>query len=299
MLPTPSPKYPAFLPAIPFVRLTVRAQPEAIRSLSICSSTISPTATATANHLDPSRVSRRDFVLLSAMSAAALVLEPAPAAAQTDADLAIFTLPDLPYAYDSLQPYISEQIMHAHHDAHFATYIKNLNKALAKLADPLITNDASLRKLMAQLDGVTDKDLRTLIRNNAGGYLNHKHFFATMTPGGSALSQGTRTGLAAAIDRQYGSFDAFADNFLQTATGLFGSGFVWLVKDGNGKLRITKYPNQDNPALDGESATPLLGCDCWEHAWYYQYGPKKADYIKAWWKVVDWQAVSKFYDGKV
>ncbi|KAI0566739.1 superoxide dismutase [Gracilaria domingensis] len=236
-------------------------------------------------------VSRRAFLTLSAAVVGAGALDWRVSA---DAPTA-FALPDLPYSYDALQPYIREDIMRAHHDAHFAGYVKKLNVALKQLADGSVKDDAALKKLMAKLDSVGDVSLRTQIRNNGGGYLNHKQFFETMTSGGSALSN--KCALAKHIDRQFGSFEKFEKEFIDTAIGLFGSGFVWLVLDSD-RLRITKYANQDNPALEGD-VLPVLGCDCWEHAWYYQYGPKKADYIKQWWKVVHWSRVSDIYDRKV
>ncbi|CAN8075036.1 unnamed protein product [Agarophyton chilense] len=206
-----------------------------------------------------------------------------------------FELPPLPYAYDALQPHISEQIMKAHHDAHFAGYVKKMNVALKLFDARLVRDDAALIKLMPDLDTVSDASLRTQIRNNGGGYLNHKQFFETMTPGGSSLSKSSA--LAKHIDVQFGSFGKFEKEFIDTAIGLFGSGFVWLVLDGD-RLRITKYANQDNPAMDGD-VLPVLGCDCWEHAWYYQYGPKKAEYIPQWWNVVHWSRVSDIYDRKL
>lgn len=157
-----------------------------------------------------------------------------------------------------------------------------------------MTTDAQLRQLLARLEDVPS-DLRTKVRNSGGGYLNHKQFFSQLTPRGAAL--GSETRLMADIRAEFGAFEAFERRFLTEAKALFGSGFVWLVKDAkSGRLRLSKYVNQDNPAMDGVGNVALLGCDCWEHAWYYQYGPKKADYIDAWWRVVDWNSVSALYD---
>ena len=186
--------------------------------------------------------------------------------------------------------------MHAHHDAHFATYVKNLNAALNRIPEnlrPPPGDDDALRRLLSHLNDIQDLSTRSMMQNNAGGYLNHKQFFSQMSPNPRALPDGP---LAKRIDKDFTSFDSFKQQFLSAATSLFGSGFVWLVRDAStGKLRVSSYPNQNNPALDGDSNISLLGCDCWEHAWYYQYGPKKADYIRAWWELVDWPTVSALY----
>lgn len=248
---------------------------------------------ATAARTPPTSLSRRALLTNTAAIAVALALPTSTYARKEGDD--VFSLPELPYAYNGLEPYISEQIMKAHHDAHFATYVKKLNTALNKLGSVAseVKDDESLKSLLSRLDTISDQELRTLLRNNGGGYLNHKHFFAQMKPNAKPLQNGP---LLRDIEAQFGSFKNFSTKFLATSTGLFGSGFVWLVKDSkDGLLRISKYPNQDNPAMDSSPNTPLLACDCWEHSWYYQYGPKKADYISAWWNVIDWQYVNNLY----
>eukprot|EP00178_Gracilaria_changii_P004712 TRINITY_DN1768_c0_g2_i1.p2 TRINITY_DN1768_c0_g2~~TRINITY_DN1768_c0_g2_i1.p2 ORF type:complete len:340 (-),score=52.22 TRINITY_DN1768_c0_g2_i1:253-1272(-) len=270
----------------PLPRASVRAE----NKLQSVATARAPRCTCTAG--GAARVSRRSFLALSAaVAGGARAADWGVNAEPSD----VFELPHLPYAYDALQPYIREDIMRAHHDAHFAAYVKKLNVALRQLGERSVNSDAALKKLMGALDSVRDATVRTQIRNNGGGYLNHKQFFETMTAGGCALSR--TSALAKQIDAQFGSFDKFGTQFIDTAIGLFGSGFVWLVLD-SGRLRITKYANQDNPSMDGD-VLALLGCDCWEHAWYYQYGPKKADYIKQWWKVVHWCRVSDIYDRRV
>lgn len=204
-----------------------------------------------------------------------------------------FVLPPLPYAYDGLEPRISERIMRAHHDGHFATYVKNLNKAVADLPDSQkVADDASLKKLIGDLESISDTGLRTRIRNNGGGYLNHKLFFAEMASNPIALSEDSPLGKA--VRDSFGSFDKLRDAFLAEATALFGSGFTWLIRRSDGSLSIVKTPNQDNPAMNGQ--TPVLACDCWEHAWYYQYGPAKKDYFPAWWASINWAIVNHVYE---
>ncbi|PXF46961.1 Superoxide dismutase [Mn] [Gracilariopsis chorda] len=183
--------------------------------------------------------------------------------------------------------------MRAHHDAHFASYVSKLNAALPALPAPPVRDDHALKRLLRRLPHVQPPALRAQIRNNGGGYLNHKHFFSCMTPGGAPLPP--QSALAQRIHSQFGSFHTFETLFLDAARTLFGSGFVWLVRDAQ-QLRIVQYANQDNPALHG--TVPVLACDCWEHAWYYQYGPNKAAYFAEWWKLIDWPAVCRYYEGK-
>lgn len=244
------------------------------------------------------RPSRRAFLALSS-TAALTALLPHPlsplsplAAALAATEAAPFELPPLPYAYEALEPHISAQIMRAHHDGHFAAYVEKLNLALAKLPGAPPRTDGELVKLLATLDtAIGDKAVRTAVRNNGGGYINHKLFFSQMAGKPRALP--ADTALAQAIARKYGSFDAFQTEFLGKATTLFGSGFTWLVRTGRNDIDIVQTANQDNPVMSG--MTPILGCDCWEHAWYYQYGPAKKQYLVAWWKVVDWPVVNDVF----
>lgn len=232
-------------------------------------------------------LSRRAFLTAASAVAAEVCLH--SVCDRAGADAGSFPLPALPYAYDALEPYISAEIMHAHHDTHFATYADKLNKAVAQLPPNVAPqSDAALVDLLANLAAVPDDALRTAVRNNGGGYLNHKMFFAQMAKDAPRLSNDSPLGRA--ICSQFGSFDTFRAEFMDKATTLFGSGFTWLVKGPDASVSIVRTPNQDNPAM--QKLTPVLACDCWEHAWYYQYGPKKKDYLNAWWNVIDWAAVN-------
>src|SRR3954463_10178312 len=190
-------------------------------------------------------------------------------------------VPPLPYDYKALEPHIDEQTMRIHHDKHHATYVTNLNNAVAgtdaENMDPieLIKNISSL-----------PADKQTAVRNNGGGHVNHTMFWEIMGPGGGGNPSGA---LAAAIDRDLGGFDALKDAVGKAGAGRFGSGWAWVVvKDG--KLSVISTPNQDNPMMDG-SGTPILGVDVWEHAYYLKYQNKRPDYLSAWWNTVNWAAV--------
>lgn len=193
----------------------------------------------------------------------------------------MFTLPELSYAYNALEPYIDERTMQIHHDKHHATYVKNLNDALAGAFDTV-----SVEELLTKLNEVPDAT-RTKVKNNAGGHANHSLFWTMMGP----KMGGKPTGhIATAIDTTFGSFDQFAEKFNASALGHFGSGWAWLVAD-HGKLAIVDTANQDSPVTDGK--TPILALDVWEHAYYLKYQNMRADYIKAWWNVVNWTEVEK------
>ena len=191
-------------------------------------------------------------------------------------------LPPLPYAFNALEPHFDAMTMEIHHDRHHATYVTNLNNALANHAD-LQTKTAE--ELIANLNAVPDA-IRTAVRNNAGGHVNHTMFWTQLKAGGSALDGA----LKAAIEAKWGSVDAFKAEFEKGGLGRFGSGWVWLVKKG-GALEIMSTPNQDSPLM--ENITPLLGCDVWEHAYYLKYQNKRADYLKAFWNLVNWDDVDK------
>lgn len=196
-----------------------------------------------------------------------------------------YTLPTLGYDYDALSRSISADIMQLHHTKHHQTYVDKLNAALEGKS---VTS--SLEGLLSDLDSVPD-DVRTAVRNNGGGHYNHSLFWQFMSPTGGGEPTGE---LGAAITEKYGSFQAFVDNFSAQATGLFGSGWVWLQPD----LSLVTSPNQDSPIMSGGEA-PILGLDVWEHAYYLDYRNVRADYIKAWWDVVDWQAVAERYQHAV
>lgn len=203
----------------------------------------------------------------------------------------MFTLPDLPYAYNALEPYIDEATMHIHHDKHHATYVKNLN-------DTLVGQDALLalpvEKLIADLSRVPEA-IRTKVKNNAGGHANHRLFWEVMGKPTGTLRQ-AQGDLAVAINSTFGSFEKFQEQFSTVALSHFGSGWAWLVADpsaGSGQvtLAIADTSNQDSPVMEGK--TPILTIDVWEHAYYLKYQNMRVDYIKAWWNVVNWQEVGK------
>lgn len=198
-----------------------------------------------------------------------------------------FDLPPLPYAHNALAPVVDEQTMQIHHGKHHKAYVDNLNAAVAKES---ALQGKSLEDLLAGIS-----KLPPAVRNNGGGHWNHTFFWASMKAPGQGGSPSAP--LLAAIDRDFGSLDAFKAAFKTAGTGRFGSGWVWLILTADGKLQITSTPNQDNPLMDvvTERGIPLLGNDVWEHAYYLQYQNRRADYLEAWWQVVDWQAVSSRY----
>lgn len=194
----------------------------------------------------------------------------------------MFELPDLPYAYDALEPYIDEQTMRLHHTKHHQTYIDKANKAL----EGSDWADKPVEEILKNLDALPE-DIRTTLRNNGGGHFNHSLFWQMMAPDQSGKPGGD---VAGAIDTAFGSFDNFKEKFAEAAAGRFGSGWAWLV-DNNGTLEITSTANQDSPI--SEDARPLLGLDVWEHAYYLKYQNRRPEYIDAWWKVVNWDDVSR------
>ncbi len=197
-----------------------------------------------------------------------------------------FELPPLPYAEDALEPHIDARTMSIHHDKHHAGYTNNLNNALA--GKPELANK-SVEELLANLDSLPDA-IRTAVRNNGGGYANHKLFWNIMGPNAGGEPTGE---LAAAINSKFGGFDAFKEAFSKAGATRFGSGWAWLYVDGNGELAVGSTPNQDTPLMEGN--TPILGLDVWEHAYYLNYQNRRGDYIAAWWNVVNWDAVADNY----
>jgi superoxide dismutase, Fe-Mn family len=194
-----------------------------------------------------------------------------------------FTLPDLPYALDALEPHIDSMTMQIHHGKHHAAYVTNLNTALEKFPDQA---SKSLEVLVSTPENLPD-DIRTAVRNNGGGHYNHSLFWTLMAPNAGGAPSGE---LADAIASTFGSFDNFKETFTKAAMTRFGSGWAWLgLKDGG--LTVISLPNQDAPLMAG--VTPLLGIDVWEHAYYLKYQNRRADYIAAWWNVVDWKAVTR------
>jgi Fe-Mn family superoxide dismutase len=194
-------------------------------------------------------------------------------------------VPPLPYAFDALEPYIDKMTMEIHHDKHHAAYVNNLNKALEGQAE---LQALSVEELVAHLNRVPD-NIRTAVRNNGGGHLNHSMFWKMMKKGGGGEPKGP---LADAIKAAFGSFADFKAKLAQAGTTRFGSGWAWLmVKDG--KLVVDSTPNQDNPITDG--GKPILGIDVWEHAYYLKYQNRRPDYIEAWWNAVNWEEIDNNY----
>lgn len=197
-----------------------------------------------------------------------------------------YKLPDLPYAYDALEPHIDEETMKLHHDKHHNTYVEGVNSAIEGHED---LQKLSIEELVAILDEVPE-DIRTAVRNSGGGHANHSLFWEIMSPNGGGEPTGA---LADAIKDAFGSFDAFKSEIKTAGTGQFGSGWAWLVVD-NGELKVTKTPNQDSPLTDGK--TPIFGVDVWEHAYYLNYQNKRADYLDSFWNVVNWDEVARRYE---
>ena len=194
---------------------------------------------------------------------------------------------DRPYPTNALEPSIDAKTMEIHHGKHHATYVTNLNKALAGKPD---LESKSIAELISNLNALPE-DIRGPVRNNGGGHANHSMFWRIMGPKAGGAPTGK---LAEDINATFGSFDAFKEKLETAGTGRFGSGWAWLIVNKSGKLEITNSPNQDNPLMDGNK--PVLGVDVWEHAYYLKYQNKRADYLKAWWNVVNWAEVAKIYD---
>jgi Fe-Mn family superoxide dismutase len=194
-----------------------------------------------------------------------------------------FSVPDLPYAYDALEPTIDEQTMHLHHDKHHQAYVDKANAAL----EGTEWADKDVEEVLQNLDSLPD-DKRTAVRNNGGGHYNHSLFWEMMSPDGGGEPSGE---LADAISSAFGSFDAFKGEFKEAGITQFGSGWAWLVKNSDGSVAVTKTANQDSPVSSGQ--TPLLGVDVWEHAYYLKYQNKRPEYLDAFWNVVNWDYVAE------
>lgn len=194
-------------------------------------------------------------------------------------------LPPLPYAYEALEPTLDTTTMQIHHDKHHAAYTTNLNNALAGTEFEAVP----VTELLAKLDSVPEA-IRTVVRNNGGGYVNHNLFWEIMGPNAGGAPTGP---LAAAIAQAFGSFDEFKAKFAAAATGRFGSGWAWLVVKPNGSLEVYSTANQDSPLMQGDA--PILGLDVWEHAYYLKYQNRRPEYVTTWWNVVNWNAVAEKY----
>lgn len=202
-----------------------------------------------------------------------------------------FTLPALTYATDALEPYIDKLTMEIHHGKHHGAYVANLNKAIESV--PTLAGK-TVEELLANNCSLAPENIRTAVRNNGGGHVNHSMFWTIMGPGKGGQPGGK---LAEAIKSTFGGFDQFKEKFNNAAATRFGSGWAWLVKDGAGKLDIYSTANQDSPLMEGKF--PVMGLDVWEHAYYLKYQNRRPEYIQAWWSVVDWEGVEKrFASGK-
>jgi Fe-Mn family superoxide dismutase len=201
-----------------------------------------------------------------------------------------FTLPSLPYAPEALEPHIDKMTMEIHHGKHHNAYVTNLNKALESAPD---LANKSIEDLLANNCAAVPENIRTAVRNNGGGHINHSMFWKIMKPGGGGPPIGN---LAQAINGTFGGFDALKEKMNQTGATRFGSGWAWLVKSSDGKLGIYSTANQDSPMMEGKH--PIMGIDVWEHAYYLKYQNRRPDYLAAWWNTVNWEEVEKRFNYK-
>ena len=202
-----------------------------------------------------------------------------------------FSLPALPYASDALEPSIDKMTMEIHHGKHHGTYVTNLNKALESAPE---LASKSIEELLANNCAIVPESVRTMVRNNGGGHINHSMFWQIMGPGKGGQPKGK---VADALKSTFGGFDQFKEKFTAAATGRFGSGWAWLVRVAGGKLEIYSTPNQDSPVMEGKY--PVMGLDVWEHAYYLKYQNRRPEYIAAWWNVVNWIEIeNRFTSGK-
>jgi Fe-Mn family superoxide dismutase len=199
-----------------------------------------------------------------------------------------FTLPPLPYDYAALEPHIDARTMEIHHTKHHQGYVNNLNAALEKAPE---WQNKSLEEILQNLNKVPES-VRTAVRNNAGGDWNHSMFWVIMSPNGGGEPTGA---LGDAIKSSFGDFAKFKEQFNAAAMGRFGSGWAWVVAN-DGRLTIESTPNQDNPVMEGK--TPIMGVDVWEHAYYLKYQNRRADYLSAWWNVINWPEIAKRYEAR-
>ena len=199
-----------------------------------------------------------------------------------------FTLPPLPYAPDALEPHIDKLTMEIHHGKHHNANVTNLNKALESA--PALSHK-TLEELLANNCAIVPENIRTAVRNNGGGHINHSMFWKIMGPGGGGAPVGN---VAQAIVGAFGSFDAFKEKFNAAGVGRFGSGWAWLLKTASG-VEIISTANQDSPIMEGKN--PVFGCDVWEHAYYLKYQNRRPDYLAAWWNVVNWKEIEDRFNG--
>jgi Fe-Mn family superoxide dismutase len=236
-------------------------------------------------------VTRREALTTLGVSALALTASSrdlaATAGCQTPAASGPYSLAPLPYAFDALEPHIDAQTMQIHHDRHHQAYVNNLNAALAGAGE---AGKAPIDDLLKNLSALPES-ARTAVRNNGGGHVNHLQFWTLLAPGAGGPPSGA---IAEAIQGAFGSFDAFKDQFVKAAMGRFGSGWAWLSDD-HGKLVIHSTANQDTPSMEGKRA--IFGLDVWEHAYYLKYQNRRADYVGAFWNVINWTEINKRLKG--
>lgn len=245
-------------------------------------------------------LNRRSFLFLLGASTGAMALgacnskevtnktapeQPSPSnPTKVEQNTTTFQVPPLPYDYKALEPHIDAQTMQLHHDKHHAAYVKNLNEAVSKYPQ---LQGKSAEALLRDLNSVPP-DIRTTVRNNGGGHINHAMFWQIMSPNGGGEPKGA---IADAINKSFGSFAAFKKQFNEAGTKHFGSGWVWLVRTPEGALKVMSTPNQDSPLMEG--LYPIMGNDVWEHAYYLKYQNRRADYLNAWWNVLSWDEINK------
>jgi superoxide dismutase, Fe-Mn family len=198
-----------------------------------------------------------------------------------------YELPPLPYDYTALEPYIDEKTMHLHHDGHHAAYVKNLNAALEKYSN---LQSKSPEELLRDLNAIPE-DIRTTVRNNGGGHVNHTMYWKIMKSKGGGDPSGP---IADLIKKTFGNFRDFQTKFNDAGTKLFGSGWVWLAGKSSGEVQIVTTPNQDSPISQG--LFPIFGNDVWEHAYYLKYNNRRPEYLQAWWNVVNWEEINKRFE---
>ncbi|HEX7193869.1 MAG TPA: superoxide dismutase [Chthoniobacterales bacterium] len=239
-------------------------------------------------------MTRREAIKAVALTAGAFTIAPSilrgeNASANASGSVYPFKLSELGYPFDALEPYIDAQTMQIHHDKHNGAYVDNLNKALAQAPEAI--QKMSLEELMLNLDKIPD-NIRTTVRNNAGGHYNHSFFWKLLKKNDGGKPDGE---LAKAIDKTFGSFSAFQDKLTDSATKLFGSGWAWLVLSA-GNLEITTTPNQDSPvSKPSQKQIPIVGIDVWEHAYYLKYQNRRPEYVKAFWNVINWDYAAERY----